>query len=55
MSNRRRHGFAVTLAHTAPDADGQLPLDAQALAALAIAPGDSVRAVPLSRPHPNRP
>jgi arginine N-succinyltransferase len=55
VSNRRRHGFAVTLAHTAPDADGQLPLDAQALAALAIAPGDSVRAVPLSRPHPNRP
>lgn len=55
VSNRRRHGFAVILAHTAPGADGQLALDAQALAALAIAPGDSVRAVPLSRPQPNRP
>jgi arginine N-succinyltransferase len=47
VSNRRIDDFRVCLAHTEPHADGLL-LGADVMRRLAIEPGDSVRAVPLS-------
>ncbi|HXH02558.1 MAG TPA: arginine N-succinyltransferase [Candidatus Competibacteraceae bacterium] len=47
VSNRRLHGYRACLARTDPTGT-ELPLSAEVLARLALTPGDSVRAVPLS-------